>query len=276
MGQKKQRKLKDLNLLNRFLFDEVMDDTETYSGVLEILLGHTVRLKGDSHSEKEIRTMPTFRGIRLDVWGQDEDGTVYNSEMQAVDTKNLPRRSRFYQSVLDAGLLEPGTIDFNQLSDVYLITIAPFDLFGQNRCRYTFQMRCDEDTDLIMGDGAKRIFFYTRGKMGPDESPELMQLLQYVEHTTDEVAAEFDSPCLKRLYQRVQAVKSNEGIEVKYMQLWEEKLMERMEGEKKGEAYFAALTERLLRDSKPEDLLKAVDDKAFREKLYKEYGIKNN
>lgn len=60
------------------------------------------------------------------------------------------------------------------------------------------------------------------------------------------------------------------------MQLWEEKLMERMEGEKKGEAYFAALTERLLRDSKPEDLLKAVDDKAFREKLYKEYGIKNN
>lgn len=86
----------------------------------------------------------------------------------------------------------------------------------------------------------------------------------------------FDSPCLKRLYQRVQAVKSNEGIEVKYMQLWEEMLMERMEGEAKGEAYFVALTERLLRDSKPEDLLKAVDDKAFREKLYKEYGIKNN
>lgn len=43
------------------------------------------------------------------------------------------------------------------------------------------------------------------------------------------------------------------------MQLWEEKLMERMEGEKKGEAkgeaYFAALTQRLLKDSKAGDLL---------------------
>lgn len=283
MGQKKPKKLRDLNLLSRFLFDEVMDDTETYSGILEILLGRAIRLKGDSHSEKEIRTIPTFRGIRLDVWGQDEEGAVYNSEMQTADTKNLPRRSRFYQSVLDAGLLEPGTVNFNQLSDVYLITIAPFDLFGQNRCRYTFRMRCDEDTGLTLEDGAKRMFFYTRGEAGTDESPELIQFLRYVEQTTDKVASEFDSPRLKRLYERVQDVKSNEGIEVKYMQLWEEKLMERMEGEIEGErkgeaigeAYFAALTERLLKDSKKEDLLKAVGDKVYREELYKAYGIKD-
>lgn len=127
------------------------------------------------------------------------------------------------------------------------------------------------------------MFFYTRGEAGTDESPELMQFLRYVEQTTDKVAAELDSPRLNRLYERVRAVKSNEGIEVKYMQLWEEKLMERMEGEIEGErkgeaigeAYFAALTERLLKDSKKEDLLKAVGDKVYREELYKAYGIKD-
>lgn len=66
------------------------------------------------------------------------------------------------------------------------------------------------------------------------------------------------------------------------MQLWEEKLMERMEGRvegrieglEEGEQYFAALTEKLLADSRTDDLLKATRDKAFKEALYKEYGIK--
>ena len=144
MKQKTRKPLGELNLLNRFLFGEVMEDSETYQSVLEIILGHEVNLRDNTQSEKEIRTLPTFRGIRLDVWGQEEDGTIYNSEMQAFNTRNLPRRSRYYQSVLDAGLLEPGTIDFNHLANVYLITIAPFDLFGKRLCRYTFKMRCEE------------------------------------------------------------------------------------------------------------------------------------
>ena len=80
---------------------------------------------------------------------------------------------------------------------------------------------------------------------------------------------------LRKLHDRVQSVKGNEGIEVKYMQLWEEKAMERLEGRQEGEDYFAALTERLLKDSRTEDLIKATSDKGFREVLYKEYGIKN-
>ena len=49
----------------------------------------------------------------------------------------------------------------------------------------------------------------------------------------------------------------------------------RKEGRQEGEEYFAALTERLLKDSRTEDLIKATSDKGFREVLYKEYGIKN-
>lgn len=46
------------------------------------------------------------------------------------------------------------------------------------------------------------------------------------------------------------------------------------EGQAQGESYFAALTEKLLKDNRTEDLLKAANDIPFRQTLYQEYGIK--
>lgn len=39
------------------------------------------------------------------------------------------------------------------------------------------------------------------------------------------------------------------------------------------EECFAVLTQKLIQDSRTEDLMRATDDKAFRRRLYKEYGI---
>lgn len=281
MAQKRRKRLAELNLLDRFLFNEVMEDPGTYRDVLEMICGREILLKETVQSEKEIRTLPTFRGIRLDVWGQDEEGNIYNSEMQSVNTKNLPRRSRYYQSVLDAGLLEPGTVDFNRLRDVHLIMIAPFDLFGLKRCVYTFQMRCCEDPALCLQDGAVRMFLYTRGEDQDNVTKELRDFLRYVEHTDEETARCFQSPRLKRLHERVKAVKSNEGIEVKYMQLWEEKVMERLEGRSegmskgitKGEERVSRLNLLLIGQKRYDDLEKASRDREYREQLFKTFGL---
>ena len=43
---------------------------------------------------------------------------------------------------------------------------------------------------------------------------------------------------------------------------------------KAGETQFAMLTEKLVHDSRSEELLKAVNDVEFREKLYQEYGMR--
>ncbi|MFR0986277.1 MAG: hypothetical protein ACLSFZ_06895 [Frisingicoccus sp.] len=40
-------------------------------------------------------------------------------------------------------LLKPGDLDFGKMNDVYVIFIAPFDLFGKTSI-CTFQMTCDE------------------------------------------------------------------------------------------------------------------------------------
>ena len=52
--------LKDLNLLDRFLFAEAMEDPQNMRDVLEIILGKDVVLKHLPQTEKEARISPAF------------------------------------------------------------------------------------------------------------------------------------------------------------------------------------------------------------------------
>lgn len=67
-----------------------------------------------------------------------------------------------------------------------------------------------------------------------------------------------------------------EGVKEVLQQQWKEIGREEglREGHKEGEDMFAALTERLIRDSRTDDLLRAAQDAGYRESLYQEYGIK--
>ena len=144
-----KKSLNDLTLLDRFLFAEAVEDPEIMQLILEIILGQEIRLDGLPQTEKETRNSPLYRHIRLDVWARDLDSRVYDTEVQNRNTGNLPRRSRYYQGQIDTKLLKPGTVDFNLLSDIVLILIAPFDLIGEGRYRYTFRMCCMENRETI-------------------------------------------------------------------------------------------------------------------------------
>ena len=105
--------------------------------------------------------------------------------------------------------------------------ITPFDLFGYDLYRYTFQMRCEEVPELKLDDGATRIFLNTRGKHPELVSAELIELLKYMEHSTEEVSEQCKSERIQKMHRRVCRIKASEKTEVKYMQAWEEKLLER-------------------------------------------------
>ena len=188
--EQKQKTLKDLNLLDRFLFSQAADDPDTMRDMLDIILGREVVLKLLPHTEKEQRTHPLNRYVRLDVWAMDEEERIYNTEVQKEDTGNLPKRSRFYQALIDSNLLKPGEVGFQRLNPVYIILICPFDLFGYGWLyRYTFQMQCKEVPELSLQDDAVRIFLNTRGQHTEGVPQELIELLRYMEHTTEEVSA---------------------------------------------------------------------------------------
>lgn len=231
---KNKKSLQDLTLLDRFLFAEVMEDPKTFENILSIILGKDISIKGRPQSEHESRTSPLKRQVRLDVWAEDETDAVYNVEAQKENTKNLPHRSRFYQALIDSKLLDPGEVDFSNMKDCYSIIIAPFDLFGRGLYQYTFQMTCAE-TGQPLEDGATRIFLNTHGKNSEDISPELKELLYYMEHTTEEISC--STSRLQEIKNHVNIVKSSEEIGVKYMQEWEEKILEKRKARAEGETF---------------------------------------
>lgn len=226
--------LKDLNLTNRFLFDEVLEDRETYQDVLSIIFGREISLLDQPQTEKELRVSPLLRSIRMDVFVMSEEQSIYNTKMQDTRKTDLAKRSRYYQSLIDTGLLEPGIPNYNLLNQSYVIMIMTFDLFGYGKYVYTFENRCKEVPGCSLGDGAAKIFLNTKGKNIDEVSEELIEFLDYVEHSTAETANKVKSARVKRMHERVCRVKLNEEVGVKYMQAWEEKYYEREEGREEG------------------------------------------
>ncbi len=246
-----RKTLQELTLLDRFLFDEAMEKPENMQAVLEIILGRDVVLQTLPQTEKEERISEVYRFVKLDVWAQDEEGTVYNAEVQKDNKGNLPKRSRYYQSRIDSKLLEPGVLDFNRLNPVFFILIAPFDVFGRGRYRYTFTMQCKEEPDLELNDDATRIFLNTHGTDEENISLELKELLELMEHTNDE-ELEFHSDRVRHLKESVQTIQADAEMGVKYMQAWEEKAWERLEGREEGreEGFAEGITSTLLKTIK--------------------------
>ena len=67
----KQKQLNELTLLDRFLFASVLEDDRSLELVLSISMGEEITLRQPSQVEKDFRTMPWLRSIRLDVYNVD-------------------------------------------------------------------------------------------------------------------------------------------------------------------------------------------------------------
>lgn len=72
--------LSELTLLDRFLFDCAMEDQRIMELTLQIIMGNELHLRESSQTEKEFRTMPWLRAVRLDVFAVDTEDNLYNEE----------------------------------------------------------------------------------------------------------------------------------------------------------------------------------------------------
>ena len=140
--------LEEMTLMDHFMFEEVMENPENTKLMLEIILEDDIILKDLPQTEKELRKQPTNRLARLDIWTKDIKDNIYDTELQNQKVPNLSKRTRYYQAMIDCKLLAPGEKDFNQLNNVYIILIAPFDMFGYGLYRYTFIGQCVEIPEL--------------------------------------------------------------------------------------------------------------------------------
>lgn len=256
-----------LGISNDFLFMKVMQNPVLCKELLHRILPDL----GIDHIEypemqKEIKEDMEAKSIQLDVYVKGNKDIIYNIEMQAADTKELPKRSRYYQAMIDLQLLDKGDKSYNELNKTYIIFICLFDLFGQGRHIYTFENLCKEDTSLAMGDEATKIFLNAKGVMD-DVSNDLKAFLDYV------AGRKSKDEFVDKLEEAVQKAKKNREWRHDYMTLMMRERINYEKGQEHGEERLSELIRRLSEDNRVPDIIRVTQDKEYRKKLYKEYDI---
>ncbi len=210
------------------MFAAVMSDAENCREVLERILGISIR-KVTVHAEHVLFVNPEKRRVRLDVYTDDEHGTVYNVEMQTTDNRNLPKRSRYYQGQMDVTALKSGE-DFSRLPQSIVIFICTYDPFGRERYRYTFMETCREDGELLE-DGTCKIFLNTEGRNETGVAQELVHFLKWIGEPCAENEKEENDRLIAKLQTQIAELKENRGMEENYMLFGEMLDEERRQGQ---------------------------------------------
>ena len=213
-----ETKFEDLKISNDFMFKEVMKSNK---GLCKRLVGSIMQQDIEDivyiETEKTLQPYYDSRGIRLDVILADKNHTRYNLEMQARNVISkagvalLPKRTRYYQSVIDMDMLKQGE-NFDQLNPLVLIFICTFDFYKEGRYVYTFKSRCLENLELELANDVTVKLVNAKGKQG-QVNDLLKNFLEYV--MTNKPVDDFT----KDVERQVWAVKNDKKAREEYMVL---------------------------------------------------------
>ncbi len=248
-----------VTIQDNFIFGKTMEmNPELCRQLLEKILKINIKSIEYPEREKVLEMRTDSKGIRVDVYVQDNQNRSYDIEMQVADSDNIAKRMRYYQGLIDLDKLKHGQ-HYSSLGESYIIFICPFDKFKQGRHLYTFRERCDEDNKLSLNDGAVKIFLSTKGKID-DVSADVKAFLNYVDSgiIKGEFVQKFDAA--------VQAVKTNEKARLDYMTFEMALLESELEGREKNliENLKAVMKKLNFTAEKAMDFLDVPEDKRSR------------
>ena len=97
-----EEKWEEASLSNNFIFCRVMSENLVLcKEFLEMLLNIQIERPQLSEAEKTIDVDFLSKGVRFDVYVKDGTGRCFDIEIQTTDRRNLPKRARYYQGILD-------------------------------------------------------------------------------------------------------------------------------------------------------------------------------
>ena len=297
INNRRIKTLDELTLMDDYMFGVVMSEKANLKPLLEQILGFEIQDLTFVESQRTEKQGYDSRGVRLDLFVKSMDGRIFNVEVQTSEKKSLPKRMRYYQSVLDISVLSPGA-DYKNLNPATVIFICNYDPYGKSQYLYTFENRCREDPELLFGDGTLKVIANTKGiygRIGVD----LKNTLNYLD--SGKVCDEYT----RQLDDAVRKIKSSEERRHEYMIMMvrDEEIREegraegreegraegreegraegreegraegRAEGEKVGESRLADLITKLFAAGRGDEVEKAVSDEKFRAGLFTEFNI---
>ena len=204
------------------------------------------------------------KGVRFDVFFEDDTSAVYDIEMQIVPKKDLPMRARYYQGMIDLEQLNRGD-KYADLSHCTVIFICAEDIFGLNQFKYTYRYTCKELPELLLDDGTEKIFLNASGTTG-NVSDDLRAFLQYIAGKVT------DNQLVTKLEAEVTDARLHKKWRAEYMTLLE-KYEEQQEI---GSDEVSAMYSWLQLNGRADEMQRALTDKELRKALLCEFRKANS
>ena len=165
------------------------------------------------------------RSVWLDVLATDQDGKMYNIEIQRSDKGADAKRARYNSSMIDAKVMEKGA-DFDELPESYVIFVTENDVLGNGEAIYHIDRFIQENGEYF-GDEA-HIIYVNGTYRGDDLLGRLME---------DFCCTEPSKMYYNVLKDRVSYFKENkEGVAIMCRAIEEMRNQEREEGRAEGRA----------------------------------------
>lgn len=234
MQAKESKTLQELNLTDDFLFDVATEELENCKAIIELTTGLRLKSLKWKSGQKVIHNLPGKRGVRLDFIAESEDGRIFDVEMQNCNEGNIPKRTRFYQALIDAPILKSGERGFDKMNPLYIIIICNYDPYGKKKYCYTFDNQCKEVPGLRLGDEVTKLLLSTKGENEEEVSKELVDFLHYVTESNENGLPDECDERLKRLHESIREIKASADMEVEYMKMEERERIIRDEGKQIG------------------------------------------
>lgn len=221
-----------LSLVDDFMFCKIMSKPKNCIEMLQRLTGNKIEKVKTVTDQKVIQVTSDGKGIRYDVYVEDNNNNIYDTEMQRKRSEKetgieiLSKRVRAYQGLMDMNLLENGG-SYKQLKNSYVIFICTFDPFGRGLSCYEFENICKDVEELELLDGRKILFFNTKGTI-KNISPEAEVLFEYIEKK------KIGDKYTEGLEEQVKKARMNKEWRVEYMKTYFHDIDVRDEGIEQG------------------------------------------
>ena len=237
--KRKRKTLEELTIKDDYLFKRIMSEKDICLKFVQIILGIDIKDIVYIKAEEVVKELYDSKGIRLDVYLKDEDGVVYNIEMQvtSLGEEEFAKRFRYYEAMINSYLLRVGQ-KYKDLNKLFIVFICPFGIFKNERTIYTFKNFCAEDKSIELKDDVTKIFITTKSPNKENLSEDFLALLKYIDGNIT------DNPFVNEIENKIHEIKKDEKERGAYMQYDLHLMQIEEEAEKRG------FTEALLETAK--------------------------
>lgn len=218
----------------------------------------------------------------LDVRVRMKNGSQMDLEMQVAPFEFWNNRVIFYLSKMYAEQVKEGD-KYKNLKPCIHVSILNFNLFHEDRTCFREIAFCDLTTKLKYTD-LLEIYVLELKKFPPEQKEEPL-IIKWMRFLAAESREDFEKMAgednyINEAYEVLQKLSADERKRLEYearqkaIRDYDSQMSSsREEGIRIGEDRLNHLYEKLMRDHRSDDLVKAISDKVYREKLYQEYGL---